>query len=426
MRWPKFSSINMILNIKELVNNIIIGQNAEEAKETIKKTSEEKGIFLASIYKLYEEMAKEKYKGFTAPAINIRILTFDTARAIFRQVKKNKVGAFIFELARSEIEYTSQPMSEYVPVILAAALEENYTGPLFFQGDHYQVKAKKYFDSAQRESEIQALEDLIKTAIQEGVYNIDIDASTLVALERQVFADQQMDNSLMTAKFTQLIRSLEPKGITVAIGGEIGEIGGKNSAPEELKAFVENYQKELSGYDVSFRGLSKISVQTGAEHGGIVLPDGTIKKVDIDFDILKKLSEEARKYGMAGAVQHGASTLPLEYFNKFPQTGTCEVHLATEFQNIIYDSPYFPVELRAKIHDFLKKECQNEWKEGWTEEQFLYKTRKKATGPFRKEIWNISQENRDKIAGALEEKFSIMFKELGVYNTREIIEEIYL
>lgn len=410
---------------KQLANNIVFEKDAETAKKTIRKMAKEKRIWLASTQKLYDEIAKGSYKGFTVPAINIRTLTFDTARAVFRQVKKNKIGPFIFELARSEISYTNQPMSEYVSVILGAAIEEGFSGPLFFQGDHFQVKAEKYFDSEKKEAEIKSLEDLIKKSIEAGVYNIDIDASTLVVLDRPSLNEEQLDNSSVSAKFTNLIRLQEPRGITISVGGEIGEVGGKNSTPEELHAFVENYRKELSRYGPALKGLIKISVQTGTSHGGIVLPDGTIKKVDVDFDTLEKLSKEARKYGMAGAVQHGASTLPEEYFNKFPEIGTLEIHLATEFQNIIYDSSYFPVELKNKIYNFLKSEFKDEWKEGWTEDQFLYKTRKKAFGPFKKEIWGIAEKNRSKISEALEEKFSLLFEKLGVCGTSEIIKELY-
>jgi len=45
---------------------------------------------------------------------------------------------------------------------------------------------------------------------------------------------------------------------------------------------------------------------------------------------------------MGGAVQHGASTLPDDMFDLFPKKGTMEVHLATGFQNIIFDSASFP------------------------------------------------------------------------------------
>jgi len=130
----------------------------------------------------------------------------------------------------------------------------------------------------------------------------------------------------------------------VSVGGEIGEVGGKNSTPEELQAYMDGYKKEIG----SLKGISKISIQTGTSHGGVVLPDGTIAKVSIDFDTLTKLSEIGRKnYGMAGAVQHGASTLPSEAFHRFPEVGCAEIHLATQFQNMAYD--YMPIPLKEKF-----------------------------------------------------------------------------
>jgi hypothetical protein len=204
----------------------------------------------------------------------------------------------------------------------------------------------------------------------------------------------------------------------------VGEIGGKNSTPEDLKAFIEGYNEEIKKFN-KIEGLIKIAVQTGATHGGIVLPSGELKRVDIDFETLKKLSEEARKYGMGGAVQHGASTLPEEYFDRFLKAGAIEIHLATAFQNIVYDSPYFSVELKEKISNWLKKEAISEREPDETEEQFLYKTRKKALGPFKKEIWGIPQRARDKISGELEKKFAVIFEKLGVGNTVDLIDKYY-
>ena len=63
----------------------------------------------------------------------------------------------------------------------------------------------------------------------------------------------------------------------------------------------------------------------------------------------QKLSELSRsQYGLSGAVQHGASTLPDEAFDRFPAMGTAEIHLATGFQNIIYDSSQFPQRFERK------------------------------------------------------------------------------
>ncbi len=155
-----------------------------------------------------------------------------------------------------------------------------------------------------------------------------------------------------------------------------------------------------------------------------MLPDGSVAQVKLDFDTLKVISKIARdEYGMAGAVQHGASTLPAEAFHKFPETETAEVHLATEFQNMMYESKHFPVELRTKIYDWLKVNAASERKEGETEEQFFYKTRKKALGPFKKEIMGLSKEIRDLIAGEIEQKFEFLFKQLNAVNNKQLVDK---
>jgi hypothetical protein len=170
------------------------------------------------------------------------------------------------------------------------------------------------------------------------------------------------------------------------------------------------------------KGISKISVQTGTTHGGVPLPDGTIAEVNLDFETLENLSREARtKYGLSGAVQHGASTLPDEAFDKFPETTTAEVHLATGFQNIIYESRHFPPDLREAMYTWLKENCAGERKEGQTEEQFIYKTRKKGFGPFKQQLWDLPETIKDAIGKELENKFDFLFQKLNVTNTQDIV-----
>jgi fructose/tagatose bisphosphate aldolase len=214
---------------------------------------------------------------------------------------------------------------------------------------------------------------------------------------------------------------MEPKGVTVSVGGEIGEIGHQNSTPEDLRAFMEGLRQKLPR---QFVGISKISVQTGTTHGGVVLPDGRIAEINLDFKTLQTLSEIARKeYGLAGAVQHGASTLPAEAFHKFVECDTAEVHLATEFQNMIYESEHFPADLKKRIYEWLKINAANEAKQGETQEQFLYKTRKKALGPFKKDIMSLPQEIRDSIADEIEGKFELLFRQLNVINKRKLTDK---
>lgn len=352
--------------------------------------------------------------GFTVAAINIRTLTYDLARAVFKAAQKNNAGAFIFEIAKSEIGYTDQKPLEYSSLVLLAAMKENYQGPVFIQGDHFQVKAKNYLEN--KDKELTQLKALIKEAIEAYFYNIDIDSSTLVDLGKQTLDEQQRLNYEVCAYFTKYIRAKQPQGIDISIGGEIGEVGGKNSTLDELHAFMKGYLKSIG----SLKPISKISIQTGTTHGGVVLPDGSIAKVNIDFETLKTLSMIAqREYKMAGAVQHGASTLPNEAFHHFPEVGCAEIHLATQFQNIVYD--YLPLPLKEKIYAWLYETYANEKKPGMTNDQFIYKTRKNALGPFKKEIFSLPKEWRQKISSVMEEEFSFLFDKLNLKNTKELV-----
>ena len=407
-------------DVEKTVMELIMNDDLAKKKQLAKKIFEvayEQGAYPASIHEFYMARGRGEFDGFTVPAINLRGMTYDLARRIFRVAKKNNSGSFIFEIARSEIGYTGQSPLEYSSTVLAAALKENYSGPVFIQGDHFQVNAAKFKENSDKETE--ALRTLIDDAIKSGFYNIDIDSSTVVDLSKPSLKEQQFSNYEVCAKLTQFIRGIQPKGITISVGGEIGEIGHQNSTPEDLHAFMTGLKERLPKKLV---GISKISVQTGTTHGGVVLPDGSVAQIKLDFGTLKTLSNVARKeYGMAGAVQHGASTLPPEAFNKFPQCETAEVHLATEFQNMIYESKHFPIELKKKIYEWLKINAANEAKQGETEEQFLYKTRKKALGPFKKEIMSMPQETRDAIASEVESKFDFLFRQLNVVNTKSLV-----
>jgi fructose/tagatose bisphosphate aldolase len=402
-----------------LVQEAVFGSEEirNERRQKIRQIAKAQGIFPASIDGLYQASGKGLYHGITVPAINIRGITYLVAAAVFNAAVENKVGAFIFEIARSEIGYTMQRPDEYTVCLLGAAIREGYKGPIFIQGDHFQVNHKQY--SLAPEQELLAIKELIREAVNAGFLNIDIDASTVVDIERPDLAEQQKENCRITADMTMFIRSIEPEGVTISVGGEIGEVGGRNSTVADLRAFMNGYLKFL-GSDL--RWLSKISVQTGTTHGGVVLPDGTMAKVDIDFKVLKELSQAARKeYGMGGAVQHGASTLPDEAFDLFPQEETVEVHLATGFQNIIMDSPHFPQDLSDRIHKHLLDKYAGERNPKDSEEQFIYKTRKKAFGDFKEELWHLPEENLKEIGKELEERFTLLFHKLKVTNTTDLI-----
>jgi fructose/tagatose bisphosphate aldolase len=409
------------MNIDTVVRDAVFGDanGKASARKEIHVEARKRGAASATIFPLYAAIGRgEVQRRFTVPAFNIRALTYDSARALFRAAIRNDVGAFIFEIARSEIGYTEQRPAEYAACVLAAAIRENFRGPVFIQGDHFQASAKKWATQEGRQAEMKALESLIDEALAAEFYNIDIDTSTLVDLSFKTRDEQQRANYEGTAHLTKYIRAREPKGITISVGGEIGEVGKYNTQPDEVRAYMDGLRRLLG----DTTGISKISVQTGTSHGGVPLADGSIAKVKIDFEVLRNTTALCRKeYGIAGSVQHGASTLPESVFNKFPESEAVEIHLATGFQNMVLDAPTFPEDMKKAIREFCFANAADERKAGESDEQFVYKTRKKALGPFKKQMWDMPDNEKNPIIESLEEKFEFLMEKVGVFGTKDIV-----
>ena len=408
--------------IDTLVENSVLNASSQIrglSRFIIKSSALEMGIVSSSIQGLYDARGRDECGGFTVPAINIRGMSYDFSRSIFRTAQKLNTGSFIFEIAKSEIGYTFQQPHEIVGVILGAAIRENHTGPVFIQGDHFQVNAKNFYNN--KDKEISGLKKLIQKGIEAGFYNIDIDTSTLVDLSKSTVVEQQRANFEVGVELTKYIRALEPEEITISVGGEIGEVGKENSDENELRAYLDNFNELLNREDKGARSISKISIQTGTSHGGVPGPDGKVVEVNLDFECLENLSRIARQdYGLAGAVQHGASTLPRDLFNKFPELETAEIHLATDFQNMIYDNELFPEDFKKEIYVHLRKKFASEKKETDTDEQFIYKTRKKGFGEFKSKFWELSNEIRTEIGSHLQKKVEHLFTQLKVKDTLEV------
>ncbi len=383
--------------MRNFVQKAIFKGKEKEALFKVRKKALRKNIFLSSLSLLYKDISKGNITGLTLPAFNIRTLSFDTASAIFKVAKKIKSSAFILEIAKSEMEYTKQTPQEFALCVLAGAVKEKYKGQIFLQGDHFCLK-----DTS--ESSIKNLESLILKSIEIGFYNIDIDCSSLAFEE----------NIKQTSNFLQFIKKNQPQGIEMVVGGEVNSIGGANTTPEQLEQFLRGVQ-----------GLSKVACQTGTKHGGNILPSGEIAKVKIDFENIRKLNLIAKQYGLPGIVQHGASTLEQSQFEELNKAGILEVHLSTLFSDIVFDSKFFPKDLKEEMYTYTEQNFSIERKSASSYIQFIERYRKKSLGIFKQQIWKIPEKNIKQIKLELEEKFKFFFKVFGVNDTQDLIKKIY-
>lgn len=388
----------------------------------IREAALEAGIVPASVQELYLARAAGTWDGRTVPAMNLRGWTYRTCRAVFRAAKALDAKLFIFEQAVGEWQYAQQPPAEYTAGVLAAALREGHVGPVFLQADHDQIDAKAYIRDPKAERE--RLEAIMREQVAAGYYSIDIDASTVVDLSLPTVREQQRLNAEITAHFTEFVRGIEPAGVTISLGAEIGEVGHENTTPEELREFMGVYQEELAKRGGNLAPVSKISINSGTYHGGKMQPDGKLAPVNVDYALLEEISDICRaSFGMGGAVQHGASTLPGEQLAKFPGTGAVEIHLALGFNNLIFDHPALPEQIRSAIRDYTFANHAKERAAGENDAQFFYNTRKKAWKVMKKPFWEMPETVQDEIMASLEQMFTDMFTWMNVGRTSTLVEQ---
>lgn len=410
----------LVNSIEKLVKIAVldVSERKVSAQFIIQCCAQQLGIFPSSIHDLYIARGNgEVASSFTTPAINLRALSFDSARIAFRSAQKINSGLLIFEIARVELFWSGITLSEYAACILGAAIAERYTGPVFLQGDHFQVDATQPL-----EEELLALKDLIRRAIRAGFYNIDIDTSTLVDLSQETIDKQQAANAQVSAELAAYTRNHQPEGVTITIGGEIGEVGGHVTTSEELHSYLVQFNNLFSRRCPGQAGLSKVSIHTGTTHGGNMTVDGSIKTPTIDFSAIQKISWIGQKeYGLGGVVQHGASTLPYHDLQLLVNAGTLEVHLATALMKSMFD--HLPVNLVQQIHEWLYENYSSQRLQGMTDAQFFHKVEMHALAAFKEQFWNLSEDEKMPILAAWENQFDQMFANLGCENSRDLIDK---
>ena len=124
---------------------------------------------------------------------------------------------------------------------------------------------------------------------------------------------------------------------------------------------------------------------------------------------------------MAGAVQHGASTLRGDQLAKMPVNGAIEVHLALGFNNLIFDHPSLPQSIKDEIRDYVFANHAHERGENETDAQFLYNIRKKSWKIIKKKFWELPETIQNDIMNSLQKMFYDMFVWMNIQNTFDLV-----
>jgi len=104
----------------------------------------------------------------------------------------------------------------------------------------------------------------------------------------------------------------------------------------------------------------------------------------------------------------------LGFLDIFPRVKGHTLLIPKKHYRWVYDLPNFGEywEKALKITEAMKKAFRP---------QFIYKTRKKALGPFKKELWALPSKVKQEIMKNLEKKFYLLFKKLNVFHTKDLV-----
>ena len=362
--------------------------------------------------------------GFTVPAINVRVMAYDTARAIFRTAMAGRPGRIILEIARSEIAYTEQRPAEYVSVMIGAALREGYTLPALhpgrpLPGQPQEVPGRSRGrggrgEEAHRRGDRRGL-------LQHRRRHLDAGGP----LARRRWRSSSARTTSARRRSPAFIRGRSRAGVTVSVGGEIGEVGMKNSTVEELHAFMQGYNRSAVRARQARRASARSRCRPARRTAAWCCRTARIADVKLDLEALEAAQQGGARgvragRGGAARCEHAAlqrvRQLPANRDGRDPPRHQLPEHRLRPSQTA--GGP------EAADPDWLDENAAGERKSGDTDEQFYYKARKKAIGPFKRELWGLPEDIRTAIAADLERTFAFLFEQLNVNGTTDHINRI--
>ncbi|MFH0860911.1 MAG: class II fructose-bisphosphate aldolase [Candidatus Altiarchaeota archaeon] len=268
-------------------------------------------------------------------AANMRIS--HSARGVMMAAKE-KNAAVLFEIAKSEVEYTGQTPQIFMDNILKTAKELKFNQPYAVHGDHITVK-----DTSPEA--YKGAEDLIKAELAAGFTSFAIDASHNFNEEAKTTREQLADNISITTKLAALI----PKGAGLEV--EVGEVG--RTDPKTGKQLITTVDEAVTFIKaVQANGVRPdlLAINNGSIHGNMFDKEGNIlEQVSIDTKRTEEIVDAIRPLGVKLA-QHGITGTPLRLMHLLIEAGISKGNVGTNWQNIVVE--HMDPTIRKKMEDW--------------------------------------------------------------------------
>ena len=392
----------------------------EVARWLIWEASQLLGSPSASIHELYMARGRGEVSGFTVPAVNIRTQVFDMAGAMCRAAESIDAGTIIFELARSEQEYTYQRPGEYITSVLAGCIGAGWQGPVFVQGDHYQFNAKKYAADPEATTEAITAPDprgdrrrlrqhrhRLVDAGRSGAADRRSSSSARTTSARRRCRRSSARSSRPTRRSASAARSARSASRTrprrscaptsTAIATTLRELAGRRAGPFQGQRPDRHHRTAACRCPAAAWRRSRST--SGRSSDCRRWPASTAWPAPS--------STAPRRCPTSCSTASRRSRRPRS--TSRPASRTCSTSTRRS------RATCWPRSRAGAIAN-----TADERKDGESDDQFLYKTRKKALGPYKRQLWELP--GKDEIIAGQESKLRYLFEQLAIAGTRELVE----
>lgn len=222
--------------------------------------------------------------------------------------------------------YTGQTPASFSETLIGYAESVKFSKPFIIHADHITVKSPA-------EAELVAAEMLIEAQLKAGYTSFAVDAS---------FNPLKENSEIVSRLFKKLLPL--NAGLEVELG-EVTPVGRESNLTT-----VEDVE-EFLGYLAS-GGITPhlLAIDNGCKSGNYL--DGQL--VTLDLQRTGDIFTAARKFNVAGLVQHGITGTPLRIVGKLADYGIRKGNIGTLWQNVAHAG--LPPDLVDEMRDWSRRE----------------------------------------------------------------------